>query len=60
MKKKPALVLQVESLYRDQSPGALSRIHNWLCHPGHDCEDGCDAEALPERLAAHEAAEIHR
>jgi len=33
----------------------LWQQHAWLCHPGEACEDGCDAQALPERLALIES-----
>lgn len=27
--------------------------HEWLCHPGERCKDGCDMSAIPERLAVY-------
>ena len=30
--------------------------HQWLCHPGEDCADGCDAAPLPGRIPALAAA----
>ena len=30
---------------------AVSDTHRWLCHPGRECADGCDAAPIPERLA---------
>ncbi len=35
----------------------LSTLHQWLCHPGEKCKDGCDKAAIPERLAAMESVE---
>lgn len=32
-----------------------SELHEWLCHPGKECEDGCDGVAIPEREAILEA-----
>lgn len=30
--------------------------HRFLCHPGRECEDGCDVPADPQQLAAYHAA----
>lgn len=30
--------------------------HRWLCHPEHECEDGCDVEAIPSRLELYQQA----
>lgn len=29
--------------------------HRWLCHPGTECADGCDAAAEPGRAALYES-----
>jgi hypothetical protein len=26
-------------------------VHEWLCHPGEECESGCDRPGIPERQA---------
>lgn len=33
----------------------LNQAHEWLCHPGEPCEDGCDAQPIPARLALYES-----
>ncbi len=34
---------------------SLYEEHEWLCHPGESCEDGCDASVIPGRLRLREA-----
>lgn len=33
---------------------SLFEVHQWLCHPGEDCKDGCDVAPIPARLKAME------
>lgn len=36
-----------------------SELHEFLCHPdGEECPDGCDAEAIPERLALYRRTQV--
>lgn len=30
-------------------------VHKWLCHPNEECKDGCEAPAIPERLALYQS-----
>lgn len=38
-------------------PEHLGDQHTWICHPGEECEDGCQVAADPDRLEAYRYAE---
>lgn len=52
---KTALQREAQRLVMIDAP--LWQIHEWLCHPGERCADGCDALAIPERRVAYETTQ---
>lgn len=55
MCKSNELKRQLDSLHDDPV-----LVHRWLCHPGKNCEDGCDIMPIPERLAVYAEAEFYK
>jgi hypothetical protein len=33
----------------------LGTVHQWLCHPDKECEDGCTESVDPARLALYQS-----
>ena len=50
--KRMALARELKAI--ENAPDSSdSDIHNWLCHPGQECKDGCDQYPDADRLEVY-------